>query len=55
MKKFSKHTPEQIVAKLEKARALKASGSSVAEVCRELGGREATCPLPYTHLTLPTL
>ncbi|KMY23915.1 transposase [Actinobaculum suis] len=42
MKKFSKHTPEQIVAKLEKARALKASGSSVAEVCRDLGVSEAT-------------
>ncbi|WP_425507823.1 transposase [Trueperella pecoris] len=42
MKKFSKHTPEQIVVKLDKARSLKESGSTVAEVCRELGISEAT-------------
>lgn len=42
MKKFSKHTPEQIVAKLDKARSMKASGSTVAEVCRDLGVSEAT-------------
>ncbi|MEW6858666.1 transposase [Trueperella pyogenes] len=41
MKKFSKHTPEQIVVKLDKARSLKESGSTVAEVCRELGISEA--------------
>ncbi|WP_141670437.1 transposase, partial [Actinobaculum suis] len=44
MKKFSKHTPEQIVAKLEKAQALQASGSAVAEGCRELGVSESTYP-----------
>ncbi|MDK8477011.1 transposase [Corynebacterium sp. MSK310] len=42
MKKFSKHTPEQIVAKLDKARSMKASGSTLAEVCRDLGVSEAT-------------
>ncbi|OCA93599.1 transposase, partial [Actinobaculum suis] len=42
MKKFSKHTPEQIVAKLEKARSMKASGSSMAKVCRDPGLSEAT-------------
>ncbi|WP_374064241.1 hypothetical protein ABMV15_02655 [Corynebacterium belfantii] len=42
MKKFSKHTPEQIVAKLDKARSMKASDSIVAEVCRDLGVSEAT-------------
>ncbi|MDK8845758.1 transposase [Corynebacterium sp. MSK297] len=42
MKKFSKHTPEKIVAKLDKARSMKASGSTVAEVCRDLGVSEET-------------
>lgn len=37
MKHFSKHTPEQIVAKLDKARALKEQGLSTADICRHLG------------------
>lgn len=42
MKHFSKHTPEQIVAKLERANALKNQGLSVADICRELGISEPT-------------
>ena len=42
MKKFSKHTPEQIVAKLEQADKLKAEGKTNGEVARELKVSEAT-------------
>jgi hypothetical protein len=42
MKKYSKHNPEQIVAKLSKAKTMKENGSTIAEVCRELGISEAT-------------
>ncbi|MEW6932234.1 hypothetical protein [Trueperella pyogenes] len=42
MKKFSKHIPEQIVARLGKAWSMKALGSAVAEVWRDLGLSEAT-------------
>lgn len=42
MKKFSKHTPEQIVAKLEKAAKLKAEGKTVADICREINVSEPT-------------
>ncbi|MDK8701079.1 transposase [Corynebacterium pseudodiphtheriticum] len=42
MKSFQKHTSEQIVAKLDKARSMKDSGSTVAEVCRDLGVSEAS-------------
>lgn len=42
VKKFSKHTPEQIVRKLEKARELKQSGSTTAQILTELGISEAT-------------
>ena len=42
MRKFSKHTPEQIVVKLEKAEALRGKGMSVAQACRVLGISEAT-------------
>ena len=31
MRKFSKHTPEQIVVKLEKAEALRGEGMSTAQ------------------------
>ena len=31
MRKFSKHTPEQIVVKLEKAEALRGEGMSAAQ------------------------
>ena len=42
MRKFSKHTPEQIVVKLEKAEALRGEGMSTAQACRALGISEAT-------------
>ena len=42
MKKFSKYTPEQIVAKLEQADKLKAEGKTNGEVARELQVSEAT-------------
>ena len=42
MRKFSKHTPEQIVVKLEKAEALRGEGMSTAQACRVLGISEAT-------------
>lgn len=42
VKKFSKHTPEQIVRKLDKARELKESGSSTAQILTEFGISEAT-------------
>ena len=42
MRKFSKHTPEQIVVKLEKAEALGGEGMSTAQACRVLGISEAT-------------
>ena len=34
MRKFSKHTPEQIVVKLEKAEALGGEGMSTVQTCR---------------------
>ena len=42
VKKFSKHTPEQIVRKLEQADKLQAAGSTVAQVCRQLQINKAT-------------
>ena len=42
VKKFSKHTPEQIVRKLDKAREMKESGSTTAQILTELGISEAT-------------
>ena len=42
MRKFSKHTPEQIVVKLEKAEELRGEGMSVAQACLVLGISEAT-------------
>ena len=42
VKKFSKHTPEQIVRKLDKARELKQTGSTTAQILTELGISEAT-------------
>ena len=42
MKKFSKHTPEQIVRKLEKARELKDQGASSAQILAVLEVSEAT-------------
>ena len=42
MRKFSKHMPEQIVVKLEKAEALRGEGMSTAQACRVLGISEAT-------------
>ena len=41
-RKFSKHTPEQIVVKLEKAEALRGEGMTTAQACRVLGISEAT-------------
>ena len=42
MRKFSKHTPEQIVVKLEKAEALRGEGHEYGPGCRVLGISEAT-------------
>lgn len=42
VKKFSKHTPEQIVRKFDKARELRESGSTTAQILTELGISEAT-------------
>ncbi|PID98114.1 MAG: hypothetical protein CSA83_01825 [Actinomycetales bacterium] len=42
MKKLSKHTPEQIVIKLEKAASLKNQGVSGGDIARALGISEAT-------------
>jgi len=42
MRKFSKHAPEQIVVKLEKAEALRGEGMSTAQACRVLRISEAT-------------
>lgn len=42
VRKFSKHTPEQIVRKLDKARELRESGSTTAQILTELGINEAT-------------
>lgn len=42
MRKFSKHTPELIVVKLERAEALRCEGMSTAQACRVLGISEAT-------------
>lgn len=36
MKKFKKHTPEQIVRKLEQAEKLKAKGATTAQILAEL-------------------
>ena len=41
MRKFSKHTPEQIVVKLEKAEALRGEGMSTAQASYVLGISEA--------------
>jgi hypothetical protein len=41
-RKFSKHTPEQIVVKLEKAEQLRGEGMSTAHARRVLGISEAT-------------
>lgn len=40
--KLSRHTPEQIVRKLDKAREMKGSGSSTAQILTQLGISEAT-------------
>lgn len=42
MKKFKKHTPEQIVVKLEQATKLKTEGKTNPEIARELQVSEAT-------------
>ena len=42
VKKMSRHTPEQIVRKLERARKMKESGASTAQVAAELCVSEAT-------------
>ena len=42
MREFSKHTPEQIVVKLERAEALRGESMSTAQACRVLGFSEAT-------------
>lgn len=42
MKKFSKHTPEQIVRKLDRAREMREAGSTTAQIVTELGISEAT-------------
>ncbi|MDK4209142.1 transposase [Corynebacterium accolens] len=42
MGKFTKHTPEQIVVRLEKADRLTKQGKTTAEICREIGVSEAT-------------
>ena len=42
MKKFTKHTPEQIVAKLEQAAKLKAEGKTNGDIAREIGVSEPT-------------
>lgn len=42
MKKFSKHTPEQIVRKLEKIAAIRSEGQSIADACRQVGVSPAT-------------
>ena len=41
VRKFSKHTPEQIVRKLDKARELRESGSTTAQILTELGISDA--------------
>ncbi|MCX2162614.1 transposase [Corynebacterium auriscanis] len=41
MKKFSKNTPEQIVAKLEHIAALRDGGATISQACREVGISEA--------------
>lgn len=42
VRKFSKHTPEQIVRKLDTSRELRESGSTTAQILTELGISEAT-------------
>ena len=42
IRRFSKHAPEQIVVRLEKAEALRGEGMSTAQACRVLGISEAT-------------
>ena len=48
IRKFAKHTPEQIVVKLDKAEALRGEGMSTAQACHILDISEATlcrwCP-----------
>lgn len=41
VRKFSNQTPEQIVRKLDKARELRESGSTTAQILTELGISEA--------------
>ena len=43
MRKFSKHTPEQIVVKLEKAEALRGEGMGTAQACRVLVSARRRC------------
>lgn len=42
VKRFTKHTPEQIVRKLEKERQLRSQGSTLAQILAELNISEAT-------------
>lgn len=42
VKKFSKHTPEQIVRKLDNSQELRESGSTTAQILTELEISEAT-------------
>ena len=55
MRKFSKHTPEQIVVKLEKAEALRGEGMSTAQACRVLGISEATLCRRIQTRTTPSI
>jgi putative transposase len=38
----TRHTPEQVIVKLRQAEAALAQGATVAQVCQQLGVREAT-------------
>ena len=40
--KRTRHSPEQIIAKLREAEAKLASGASIGQVCQQLGVSEAT-------------
>jgi transposase-like protein len=40
--KRTRHSPEQIIAKLREADARLASGASIGQVCQQLGVSEAT-------------
>ena len=39
--KGTRHSPEQIIAKLREAEAKPASGASIGQVCQQLGGGDA--------------